>query len=443
MSTSTIFSGSSRYSSDFQSIITRAVSIASLPKTQMQNTLSALQDEQSALKSIDSKFEALQAAISSLASATASTNSSVSNASVAKATVSAGAMEGTYQVEVLDLGAYRLSLSADGLTTVSDPQQQNISASSSFTLTVDGVEYQITPESATLASLAAAVTASGAPVEATIVNVGSSSSPDYRLSLRSTALGAVTIQLNDGEADLLDSMSVGRNASFTLNGKTVETDSRTVTVGPGVELLLRAEGSTEITVSTSTSAISSALSSLAAAYNAALSELDSHRGEDAGALKGSSLVYSLAASLRELAGYAAGSGDINSLNGLGLTFQSDGKLSFDASTFEAAAANRTALAGFLGSASSGGFLKYATDLLDGLENDSSGLISENLSSLSAQISEQNSRIDAEQERVDALEEQLIARMAAADAAIAEMEQKVNYINGLFESMRVAAKSYSS
>jgi flagellar hook-associated protein 2 len=443
MSTSTIFSGSSRYSSDFQSIITRAVSIASLPKAQMENTLSALQSQQSALKSIDSKFEALQTAISSLASATAATNSSVSNASVAKATVSAGAMEGTYRVEVQDLGAYSLSLSADGLATVSDPQQQNVSASSSFTLTVDGVEYQITPESATLASLAAAVNASGAPVEATIVNVGSSSSPDYRLSLRSTALGAVPMQLNDGEADLLDSMSAGRKASYTLNGKTGETDSRTVTVGPGLELLLKAEGSTEITVSTSTSAISSALSSLATAYNAALSELDSHRGEDAGALKGSSLVYSLAAALRELAGYAAGSGDIDSLNGVGLTFQSDGKLSFDASTFEAAAANRSALAEFLGSASSGGFLKYATDLLDGLENDSSGLITENLSSLSTQISEQDSRIDAEQERVDALEEQLIARMAAADAAIAEMEQKVNYINGLFESMRIAAKSYSS
>jgi hypothetical protein len=291
-------------------------------------------------------------------------------------------MEGTYRVAGQDLGAYSLSLSADGLATVSDPQQQNGSASSSFTLTVDGVEYQITPESATLASLAAAVNASGAPVEATIVNVGSSSSPDYQLSLRSTALGAVPMQLNDGEADLLDSMSAGRKASYTLNGKTVETDSRTVTVGPGLELLLKAEGSTEITVSTSTSAISSALSSLATAYNAALSELDSHRGEDAGALKGSSLVYSLAAALRELAGYAAGSGDIDSLNGVGLTFQSDGKLSFDASTFEAAAANRSALAEFLGSASSGGFLKYATDLLDGLENDSSGLITENLSSLS-------------------------------------------------------------
>ena len=72
-----------------------------------------------------------------------------------------------------------------------------------------------------------------------------------------------------------------------------------------------------------------------------------------------------------------------------------------------------------------------------------GLITENLNSLNTQITDQNARIDAEQERIDALEERLIAQMAAADAAIAELEQKVNYINGLFESMRTAAKSYSA
>ena len=46
-------------------------------------------------------------------------------------------------------------------------------------------------------------------------------------------------------------------------------------------------------------------------------------------------------------------------------------------------------------------------------------------------------------RIDALEGRLIAQMAAADAAIAELEQKVNYITSLFESMRTASKSYSS
>jgi flagellar hook-associated protein 2 len=442
-STSSIFSGSSRYSTDLQSVITRAVSIASLPKTQMENTLSTLQSESSALDTIDTKFEAVQSAISSLASATVATSSSVSNASVARATVSESAMAGTYEITVTDLGSFSASLSADGLTTVTDPETENISSASSFTLTVDGEEFTIAPAGTSLSDLADAINSSGAAVEATIVNVGSTSSPDYRLSLRSTALGEAAIQLNDGTSDLLDTISTGSLATYTLNGKSVTTDSRTVTVGPGLEVTLRAEGTTEITVGSDTSSLSSALSTLVSAYNAALAELDTHRGEEGGALEGSSLLYSLSASLRELVGYDTGEDGIRSLTSLGLTYKDDGTLSFDTSAFEEAVSEQqAAVLDFLGAADSGGFLKFATDLMDGLEDGTTGLITTQQDSLADQISDQSDRIDEEQERIDALEEQLNTQMAAADAAIAELELQVNYITSLFESMSSLSDSYN-
>jgi len=68
MSDSSLFTGASRYSSDFQAVIDRAVAIASLPLTQMQSTRARLGAESVALNSLESKFGALQAAIQSLES---------------------------------------------------------------------------------------------------------------------------------------------------------------------------------------------------------------------------------------------------------------------------------------------------------------------------------------------------------------------------------------
>jgi len=73
--------------------------------------------------------------------------------------------------------------------------------------------------------------------------------------------------------------------------------------------------------------------------------------------------------------------------------------------------------------------------MDGLENSTAGVISTAASTLADQVTWQNARITAEQERIDQMEEGLIARMAEADALIAELEQKVTYITGLFSAMQ--------
>jgi len=89
---------------------------------------------------------------------------------------------------------------------------------------------------------------------------------------------------------------------------------------------------------------------------------------------------------------------------------------------------------FLGSPSTGGFLKAATDILNGLEDSQNGDIATSRNSAQAAIDNQNRRIADEQDRIDILQKSLIARMAAADALIASLEQQVSYFNTLFASM---------
>jgi len=448
---STLFTGASRYASDFQNLITRAVAIASLPLNQLQSVKSNLEAESSALSKLQDSFESLQSAIEGLSSAmgTSGYTTAVSNGAVLSASVSSGVTPGIWSVEVTSLGAWTSTMSKDGLSQVSDPSSENISSASSFTLSVNGVETEITPDGNTLNDLVEAINEADAGVEATIVNVGSSSSPDYRLAVRSTSLAEVSIQLNDGSEDLLETLAVGSPATYKLNGMAteIESDSRTLTLAPGLTVTLLGTSdpgvATTITVSRSTTALSNALSALVTAYNAVVDALDAHRGKDAGALAGQSILQALTNSLRKLTAYESSMGKVRSLTDLGLVFDDKGKLSLDTTVFRSAVSEGTqAVTDFLGDSSESGFLKWATDVLDSLLDSTDGLLTSSLNSLKDEIKAQDERIEAEQDRIDRIQQDLLARMAAADALIASLEQQALYMNNLFEAMRLAARMYA-
>ncbi|MGC8793949.1 MAG: flagellar filament capping protein FliD [Bryobacteraceae bacterium] len=450
MANSTLFTGASRYAADFQGLIERAVAIASLPLKQLQGTRDSLQAQASALEELQRAFESLRSALTGLQNirGVSGYTTAISNGAVLSASVGAGAMTGVWSIEVTSLGAWTSTLSKDGLTTVTDPSSQSVSSSASFTLTVDGESKVITPAANTLAALVEAINQTGLDVEASIVNVGSGNAPDYRLAVRSTKLAAVRIQLEDESGQLLDTLATGSPATFKVNGmaRTIESDSRTVTLAPGLTITLLGTSdpgvATTVTVSRSASALGNALSALVTAYNAAVDTLDKHRGKSGGALAGQSIVRSLGDALREMMRYDSGDETLRTLTDLGLSFDDKGKLSLDVSVLQSATGDWQSTLDFLGSTSGGGFLGWAQGVLDSLLESDGGSLSLASKSLRDEITAQDERIEAEQERVDRVREDLAARMSAADAMIAAMEQQALYITNLFESMRIAERAYS-
>ena len=449
MTSTTIFNGTSRYSSDFQAVIDRSVAIASLPLTQLNTVKTQLTGQSTALSGLDSKFSALQTAITSLETGLGlnSYTTSVSNAAIAKATPGTGAIAGSYTLEVTNFGAYAHNMTKSGLTQVTDPATE-IMASGTLNLTIDGGTAHSFAET-NLNDLAAAINAqSDLGVQAAVVNVGPPGSADYRLSLQNTELGAHTFSLTDlGPTELLQAapLSAGVSAAYKVNGIDVTGNSRTITLAPGLTVEMLKENGTDpavtITVTRNTQAVSSALTSFTNAYNAALDELDKHRGGAKGALAGQSIVSMATQGLRQIAGYNAGSGTLASLEALGLTFDDKGKISFDSAAFSTATANSfTALSTFLGSSSGSGFLKAATDVLNGLEDSTGGTIKTSIAGLQDEITAQDKSISNQQARVDLLRKNLQARIAAADALIASLEQKVTYFTGMFDAMRTYSRS---
>ena len=120
---------------------------------------------------------------------------------------------------------------------------------------MNGSATTITPSGTSLEDLANAINSAGAGAQATIVNIGSNTTPDYRLSLTSAHLGTDSIQLNDGTNDLMDTLSTGTPALYKVNGSTtdVQSTSSQITLSPGLTVNLLAQTTTPSTIQVSTS----------------------------------------------------------------------------------------------------------------------------------------------------------------------------------------------
>jgi flagellar capping protein FliD len=118
-----------------------------------------------------------------------------------------------------------------------------------------------------------------------------------------------------------------------------------------------------------------------------------------------------------------------------LSFDTEGHLNFDPTALtHATGAQFDDLVSFLGNADSGGFLQFATNLMTGVEDPTTGSLKTAISSTSDQISHENDLISTQQDQINQLQTSLQTQMAAADAAIAQIEQQLSFYTGLFQSM---------
>lgn len=443
MATSTspsTFTGSSSYSADLQSAITRALGLASLPLRVLQNQQSRLSSQQSEIGTITSKISSLQTALDNINSAvgTGSFSASSTSTSVATAYASSGVRLGSYSLTVLGTGSHTNTLSEDGLTSVSDPSSGNITSSSTLTLSVEGTDYQVSNSGGSLNKLADAINASSAKVQATLVNVGSSSAPDYRLSIQGKKYAATSIQLSDGSNTLLNTLATGSNVTYQINGQSniIASDTRALTLSTGLTVNVLQAGSTDINVTQGSTQTSNALGAFATAYNNIVDELAKSRGQNGGALTGQSIVYSLSSSLRNILDTTAQSGSITSLSDLGLRFDDTGHLNFDSSAFTAVGSSSLSdVLGFLGGESTGGFLKTANAALASITDSTNGLLATTNTSLSNSLSNLADKISDKTNQISDLQTNLTAKMSAADATIASLQRQVSYYTDLFTTMR--------
>ena len=214
-----IFAGVSTYSKQFQLVIVRAVSMASLHIQELTGQQTTLNNQATELTTLDTDFTALQTAIQNISAALggAGMTSTVSEPSVASVTIGDGAAQGFYSIDVSNIGAYATSLTSGTWNDIAGATGQT----TMYNLVIGGNTYAFSAPDNSAATVASTINAQfGNLVQATAVNVGSASNPDYRLSLQSANLGPQNLQIQAPAGASLQAGEVattGNATSLTTN----------------------------------------------------------------------------------------------------------------------------------------------------------------------------------------------------------------------------------
>lgn len=329
-----------------------------------------------------------------------------------------------------------------------------VGSRSTYDLMIGTTPYSFTPADNSADSVVSAINSLyGSQVKASVVDFGTSVSHDYRISMRSLTGSSASLDLQKVTAtNYQKEQTQGSLASYEMNGSGVISTSTTrdITISDGITATLRAISGTsptttapvDITVTRSTSALGTALSAFADAYNAAVDEVNTQRGQGAGALAAQSVVTQLSGVLSSISTFSS-NGQVSGLNAdLGLELQTNGHLTYTALQFMSAdLAHSTGVTSFFGSAAGNGFLKNATDLLNSVEDSKTGQLKTAETDWQSQITNIGTTISAKQRQIDALQIQLQNQMAVSDALIASMQQQASYLTSLFAAQNTAGQMY--
>lgn len=387
---------------------------------------------------------------------------SVANSSVASASSPAGTNgSGTYSLEVLALASSQTLASpafANSTTAVGAGKLTLRFGTTTGTSFAEGtkaaVEIDI-PSGATLATIAAAINAKGAGVNAYVAQTSSGAQlvlkgPDgaqngFIVEATETAgeEGLAALAWNPsagGAASRL--LATAGDASFKLDGLAMTSASNTVTnIAPGLSLSLtgtNAGSPTKITFSNPTSSITEAMQDLVAALNAIAGDLKTATDPLSGDLSGDPGARKLKQQLSKLAGDVvmpnAAEGSPRTLSDLGLAIQRDGTFRLDTTRLEATLARDPAGAAAMFTTGLYGVYstidKVARAATSSTDPGSLGGSIARYQKLSTQITKDSAKLAEQQETLRA---NMVARFAKADTRISASKSTLTFLQGQIDA----------
>jgi len=435
------FTGVSKFSNDFQTILSRSVSIASLPAKLLENEQKQILDKKMAMAEMRTAVADFSSSLAKLGAGGALT--ATSSSSALTATVGSGAAAGSYQIsDITSLASAAIATTTAGFAT-SDATQVS-TTDHKLQIVVGGVTetIELTAGTDNLEGVRDAINELNLGVTAGILD--SHQSPQrYFLSLTATSPGARSIELrtviDDPLSDLTDETNPGSNAAFKVNGIDVTvTDNFVSSVIPGVNLELKEltepDETITVTVSANRAPVTTALQEFVDAFNALTQKVDSHIGQSAGMLSGDPIILGISDRMRGVTGFQ-GSGTFRNLADLGITLDSAGTMSFDNSVIDwMAASDMQHVFELLGDGVEGlsGLESHFTELSDPI----TGFMRQQLASYDATDSRLAKQVADITERVNAMQSTMMARLQAADAMLASLEGQQNMLTATIDSLNL-------
>jgi len=431
--------GISQYASDFQAILNRSVSIASIPIQQMQNQQSLLESQISAAAGLSAAVSAVGTDLTNLANLGTSQalTANSSDSSVVSAQVTGATANTSYAIT--DVTSVASAASESSVKSYADATTTPVSTTGSMQLTVGSNTYAInlTNGNNNLTGLENAINNLDAGVTAQILTT---SNGDY-LSVSADSPGATTLQLADdpsgANTQWLTDQNQGTNTNFNLNGVPISTPQTTINnIVPGMTFTINGTTSGQtvtVSLSSDVSQVSSALQQFVADYNSLNQEVGSVAGTGA-ALQGDSVIGQLKQAMLQLASYnIPGNSGINSLASLGVTFDQTGTASFDSSALNSLSNSQvSAVFSLLGSATTG--LGTIANQFSAISAPSNGAIASEVNAWNTQNTTLTTNISNATAQVNEMQNLLSKQLETADAQIDQLQTQQSLLTSTIQSL---------
>jgi flagellar hook-associated protein 2 len=459
MSTSTFapitLNGVSQYSSDLQNVLGRAVAIAQIPITALQNKDADVLTRSGLLSTLSGAASELAASMQALGTVAASQGLAATSSNTAAVTVSnAGStVPATYTIDSVTSAAS--AASERSLNPYMDSAATPVSSTGTMQLNVGATPYKFTLTANNLVTLRDTINGLGAGVSASILTT---SGGNY-LSITANATGNAPLSLVDdpgvGGANTpwLTAKNPGTNAVFQLDGINIVQSGNTVNnaiggvsftiVGPTPIIPPATLGDpptttpVTLTLQSDPTQLSSALQDLATKYNAVRQQLNAQEGPAAGLLRGDTAVTQMESLMRQIAGYTTTSptGQTSSLADLGIEFDTAGNMSFVPTTTQPnqiafdtlTAAQISAGFKFIGSATTGfaGLSQSVQEMSDPIQ----GLFKIETDGFSTTDKSYQSQITTLTDRLTTMQASLASQLQKADSMLAQLANQQSTLSG--------------
>lgn len=436
--------------SDLMTVERKRLDNLEAKETTAQTKLSAYGQIQSALSTLQTAVKKL-----ALTSSYTGTKATVSG-SAATATVSGSAQSGTYSVSVTQLARAQSSASAAVASSSTAIGYGNLTLRDAEGNVLTTVAIGSDGAEGTLADARDAINAAGVGVRASIVSDGGQA----RLVLNATSTGAAnafTIETDSTLTGLSFSETPTQQATdavFSVNGLSLTSSSNTVSDAiDGVTLVLSGEPASgsgtavtsQITISTDASQVVSAVSDFVSAYNqvesliASLSKYDATT-QTAATLNGESTLRSIQTQLRSVlrSAVSGADGDYARLSEIGVTVQTDGKLSLDETKLTNAVTADAAKVGRLFTATSSnegekGLAVRMNEKISAMLT-TGGALESRQSGLNATIRSLDKAQEREEARLTLVESRLTSQYAALDALLTTRSSQMSALESALSSL---------
>jgi flagellar hook-associated protein 2 len=426
---------------DVTSTVDAILEIDAAPEEALQQQVTSLNTQTSALQSLQSDITAFQSSIEALTDYTGDFSAlsvSSSNNDVVSATAANGTATGTHTVTVTNLATtssdYSTSFSSATAALPTGQFTLQVGTNAAVTIPVDSAD-----STDTLNGLATYINNQNPGVKASVITDSSGS----RLALvsQTSGLAGEIILSNDTTGTKGNGMGFtdavnGKDASLTVDGIPVDSASNTVTgVIPGVTLTLSGQSSSPVTIGITPDLTSLAtdINNFITSWNTLIQAVNSGTQYNSstgttGTLTGDTSVdFVQQQLLSSIASSMSGNNGVVNLQSIGIEMQDDGTLSVDSTTLNNALENNFSAVQNLFQSTSGVGQTLQTSL-DSLTDPITGALNVDMNGISSEITDLNSQISDFQAQLRNTQAQLTAEYSTINTTLEQLPETLAEIN---------------